>query len=190
MGVKTLQVMVTLAPPPPCARGGRNRFHRLADGCARRSAEEGPLRGSDREDAHRDGSDALMAGSTVASPQAGPLLRVPPSPAAGCKSPEIRVLLCAFTVASRKRVPAPRSGAPPPSRGRESTFPVASRIFQQLRRDDVALDFGGAFVDARDPRIAERGLDARFAHVAHAAVNLHRRVHDFAERLGREQLCH
>ena len=32
------------------------------------------------------------------------------------------MLLCAFTVASRKRVPAPRSGTPPPSRGRESVF--------------------------------------------------------------------
>src|SRR3990167_6936420 len=38
-------------------------------------------------------------------------------PAAGCKAPVIRVLLCAFTVASRKRVPAPRSGAPLPARG-------------------------------------------------------------------------
>src|SRR3990172_5901655 len=101
--------------PPPCARGGRNRFRRLADGCARRSTEEGPLWGSDREDAHRDGSDALMSGSTVASPQAGPLLRVAPDPAAGCKAPDIRVRLCAYTVASRKRVPAPRSGAPPSS---------------------------------------------------------------------------
>ena len=35
-------------------------------------------------------------------------------PAAGCKAPDIRVLLCDFTVASRKRVPAPRSGAPLP----------------------------------------------------------------------------
>ena len=66
--------------------------------------------------------------------------------------------------------------------------PLASRIFQQLRRDDVALDFGGAFVDARDARIAERRFDARFTHVAHAAVDLHRGIHDFAERLGREQL--
>src|SRR3972149_49632 len=33
-------------------------------------------------------------------------------PAAGCNAPDIRVLMCAFTVASRKRGPAPRSGAP------------------------------------------------------------------------------
>jgi len=37
--------------------------------------------GSDPRDAHRGGSDALMAGLTVASPQAGPLLRVSPAPA-------------------------------------------------------------------------------------------------------------
>src|SRR3990167_6724750 len=50
-------------------------------------------------------------------------------PAAGCKAPEIRVLLCAYTVASRKRVPAPRSGAPlPPRRERGcSLAPLAGR---------------------------------------------------------------
>ena len=50
---------------------------------ARRSrrVEEGPLRGSDPEDAHRAGIDAPMAGSTVASPQAEPLLRVTPASA-------------------------------------------------------------------------------------------------------------
>ncbi|MBI4189711.1 MAG: endonuclease/exonuclease/phosphatase family protein [Betaproteobacteria bacterium] len=47
---------------------------------ARRRAEEGPLWGSDPADAHRAGSDAPMAGSTVASPQVGPLLRVTPAP--------------------------------------------------------------------------------------------------------------
>src|SRR4249919_3680761 len=50
---------------------------------ARRRAEEGPLWGSDPGDAHRAGHDALTAGSTVASPQAGPLLHVPPAPRSG-----------------------------------------------------------------------------------------------------------
>ena len=68
--------------------------------------------GSDREDAHRDGGDAHMNGSTVASPQVGPLLHAPPFPAAGCRAPDIRVRMCASTVTSRKRAPAPRSGAP------------------------------------------------------------------------------
>ncbi|MBI4192830.1 MAG: squalene/phytoene synthase family protein [Betaproteobacteria bacterium] len=47
---------------------------------ARRRAEEGPLRGSDPEGAHRADVDARMAGSTVAFPQAGPLLHVTPAP--------------------------------------------------------------------------------------------------------------
>jgi NADH-quinone oxidoreductase subunit L len=47
---------------------------------ARLRAEEGPLWGSDPADAHRAGGDAPMAGSTVASPQAGPLLNVTPAP--------------------------------------------------------------------------------------------------------------
>src|SRR5688500_3070701 len=45
---------------------------------ARRRAEEGPLWGSDLADAQRIGGDALTIGSTVASPQAGPLLHVAP----------------------------------------------------------------------------------------------------------------
>src|SRR3990170_8706113 len=45
---------------------------------ARRRAEEGPLWGSDPGDVQRIGSDAPMIGSTVASPQAGPLLHVAP----------------------------------------------------------------------------------------------------------------
>ena len=45
---------------------------------ARRRAEEGPLCGSDPEDVQRIGDDAPMIGSTVASPKAGPLLRVAP----------------------------------------------------------------------------------------------------------------
>src|SRR3972149_2391393 len=50
-------------------------------------------------------------------------------PAAGCNAPDIRVLLCAFTVASRKRVPAPRSGAPLPAGGaREHSFCGVSRV--------------------------------------------------------------
>ena len=48
---------------------------------ARRRAEEGPLWGSDPEDALGAGIDAPMSGSTVASPQAGPLLNVTPAPA-------------------------------------------------------------------------------------------------------------
>jgi excinuclease ABC subunit A len=48
---------------------------------ARRRAEEGPLRGSDPADVHKAGIDAPMASSTVASPQAGPLLHVSPAPA-------------------------------------------------------------------------------------------------------------
>jgi tripartite-type tricarboxylate transporter receptor subunit TctC len=48
---------------------------------ARRRAEEGSPWGSDPEDAHRAGIDAPIAGSTVASPQVGPLLRVTPAPA-------------------------------------------------------------------------------------------------------------
>lgn len=47
---------------------------------ARRRAKEGPLWGSDPEGAHGAGVDALMAGSTVASPQAGPRLHVTPAP--------------------------------------------------------------------------------------------------------------
>ena len=47
---------------------------------ARPRAEEGPLWGSDPADAHRSGGDAPMAGSTVASPQVGPLLNVTPAP--------------------------------------------------------------------------------------------------------------
>src|ERR1019366_4329378 len=47
---------------------------------ARRRAEEGPLWGSDPEGARRAGVDAPMASSTVASPQVGPLLHVPPAP--------------------------------------------------------------------------------------------------------------
>ena len=47
---------------------------------ARRRAEEGSPWGSDPVDAHRAGIDAPMAGSTVASPQVGPLLRVTPAP--------------------------------------------------------------------------------------------------------------
>ena len=42
-------------------------------------------------------------------------------PEAGCNAPDIRVLMRAFTVASRKRAPAPRYDALPPSRGRELT---------------------------------------------------------------------
>ncbi len=49
-----------------------------ASGGARRRAEEGPLWGSDPEDAQWIGSDAIMIGFTVASPQAGPLLHVAP----------------------------------------------------------------------------------------------------------------
>ena len=53
-------------------------YGRIPASGARRRAEEGPLWGSDPKDAQRIGSDALMIGSTVASPQAGPLLRVSP----------------------------------------------------------------------------------------------------------------
>src|SRR6185436_12124600 len=42
-------------------------------------------------------------------------------PEAGCNAPDIRVLMRAFTVASRKRAPAPRYGAPPHSRGEGSS---------------------------------------------------------------------
>ena len=42
--------------------------------------------GSDREDAHRNGGDAHMNGSTVASPEMGPLLHAPPFPAAGASN--------------------------------------------------------------------------------------------------------
>jgi hypothetical protein len=80
----------------PGARHSAHRIHathahlhgRIPASGARRRAEEGPLWGSDPEDAHRIGNDALMIRSTVASPQAGALLRVAP-------------------------IPAPRSGAPP-----------------------------------------------------------------------------
>ena len=44
------------------------------------SSKQGPPWGSDPEDAHRAGIDAPMAGSTVASPQVGLLLHVPPAP--------------------------------------------------------------------------------------------------------------
>ena len=84
--------------PPSRARGGRNRFRRLADGC---------------------------------------------DPAAGCKAPDIRMLLCAFTVASRKRVPAPRSGALPPSRGKESLGRMKRSAIHQTRlqaRNDGFLE--------------------------------------------------
>src|SRR3990172_6273202 len=108
------------SPPPWPAEGGTGSVGLPMD-VRVVARKRGPL-GSDREDAHRDGGDALMAGSTVASPQVGPLLHAPPSPAAGCKAPDIRVLLCAFTVASRKRVPAPRSGAPPPCRREREPF--------------------------------------------------------------------
>jgi hypothetical protein len=49
----------------------------LGEAC--RSAEEGPLWGSDRGDTHEAGGDTLRAGSTVASPQAGPLLHAAPA---------------------------------------------------------------------------------------------------------------
>ena len=44
------------------------------------SSKQGPPWGSDPEDAHRAGIDAPMAGSTVASPQVGPLLHAPAHP--------------------------------------------------------------------------------------------------------------
>jgi NADH:ubiquinone oxidoreductase subunit C len=47
---------------------------------ARPRAEEGPLRGSDPAGAQGAGGGAPMAGSTVASPQVGPLLNVTPAP--------------------------------------------------------------------------------------------------------------
>src|SRR4249920_1842199 len=99
-------------PADKVSRAGRSRFQALYAWMARRRAEEGPLWGSDPGDAHRAGHDALTAGSTVASPQAGPLLHVPPAPpGAGQWSAGCAVLTRACTVASRKRVPAPRSGA-------------------------------------------------------------------------------
>ena len=72
------------SPPAPLPRGeGRlePRTRRAEQDSApvawmaRRRAEEGPLWGSDPGDAHRAGRDALTAGSTVASPQAGRLTR-------------------------------------------------------------------------------------------------------------------
>jgi len=76
--------IATMAKPADkVSRAGRSRFQALCAWMARRRAEEGPLWGSDPGDAHWAGNDALMAGSTVASPQAGPLLHVPPAPRSG-----------------------------------------------------------------------------------------------------------
>ena len=132
--------VVTCAPPAPttpptnpsppplsraerggsrCARGGRSRFQAFLAWMARRRAEEGPLWGSDPGGAHRAGCDALMAGSTVASPQAGPLLNVPPAPRSGMQRRDCpRAYVRLHGRIPMNGAPAQRFGAPSPARGR------------------------------------------------------------------------
>src|SRR5688500_72888 len=93
------------------------------------------------------------------------------------------VVVCGSWIAIRRHAGASQSGFNDP---RPTIH--ESRIFQQLRGDDIALDLRGALVDARDARVAEGGLDAHLAHVAHAAVDLHGGVHHLAERLGGVEL--
>src|SRR5512134_1102187 len=122
-------------------------------------------------------------------------------PAAACSQfASLREQMTTFDPASARPVAIcrPRPVAPPvttltlPWR-LNSSFTLAislssSRIFQQLRGDDVALDLRAALVDAGDARVAVCRLDPRLAHVAHAAVDLHRAVRDLGQRFRREKL--
>jgi hypothetical protein len=54
--------------------------------------------------------------------------------------------------------------------------------------DDHLLDLAGALVDAEQPRVAEESLDGHPAHVAGAAVDLHRPVRDPSHHLAAEVL--
>src|SRR6185295_19437146 len=63
-------------------------------------------------------------------------------------------------------------------------------VLQEPTRNDHPLDLAGALVDARDARVAVGTLDPELAHVAHAAMDLHRRIGDAAKHLRREELRH
>src|SRR5262245_54120017 len=59
-------------------------------------------------------------------------------------------------------------------RGTRPAQSVASLpVGEELPGDDVALYLGGPLVNAHDAHVAVVGLDSRFAHVAHPAVDLH-----------------
>src|SRR5205085_10620725 len=56
-------------------------------------------------------------------------------------------------------------------------------LAQHLPGDDELLDLARAFVDAEQPRVAVEALDRDAAHVARAAVDLHRAVGHAADGL-------
>src|SRR5258706_6095744 len=68
--------------------------------------------------------------------------------------------------------------------------PARLTVLQQRTGDDHALDLARALVDAGDTRVAIGALDPQLAHVAHAAVDLHRGIGDAAEHLRGEELGH
>ena len=76
------------------------------------------------------------------------------------------------------------------SRGSARARPQPPERPQQGARNDVALDFAGAFPDALDPRIAPDALERQLVHEPHAAVDLDRLVGDEGQHFGGLQLGH
>src|SRR5690606_30189034 len=65
---------------------------------------------------------------------------------------------------------------------------VLVRALEQLAGDDEALDLRGALVDPEQAGVAVEALDARLAHVAHAAVDLDAAIRDASQPLRGEEL--
>ena len=65
---------------------------------------------------------------------------------------------------------------------------IMSLSGQQAAGNDVALNFGRAFVDPHDPQVADMAFQREVAGEAIAAVDLQCRVGDTAGGFGGEQL--
>src|SRR3546814_6175848 len=64
----------------------------------------------------------------------------------------------------------------------------ASGIAQHLACDHQLHDLACAFKEAQQSRVAEQALDRRIAHIAVAAMQLHRTIGDAPHRLRRKIL--
>ena len=140
-----------------CSANSRLKTRRESAPCcvtsprrACRSAEEGPLWGSDRGDTRKAGGDTLLAGYTVASPQAGRLSRrckgpnfkfgirpeirrkrerPPPSIASEVRSPNRKRSGPLFRSTA---IPAPRSTGPRHCQGLAPSLTPISRVFRSM----------------------------------------------------------